>query len=64
MDELSFITKREPFLCASVIDGTPTYTSEASHRELMRQPARVQFHCAEILYGTHKIARGPRTVDS
>ena len=64
MDECSFITKKEPFLCASVIYGTPTYTSEASHRELMRQPARVQFHCAKILYGTHKIARSPRTVDS
>ena len=64
MDELSFITKREPFLCASVIDGTPTYTSEASHRELMRQPARVQFHCAKILHGTQMKARSPRTVDS
>ena len=62
MDEFSFITKREPFLCASVIDGTPT--SEASHRELMRQPARVQFHCAKILHGTQRIARCLRTVDS
>ena len=62
MDEFSFITKREPFLCASVIDGTPT--SEASHRELMRQPARVQFHCAKILHGTQRRARSPRTVDS
>ena len=52
MDEFSFITKREPFLCASVIDGTPT--SEASHRELMRQPARVLLHCAKVIQEPEK----------
>ena len=34
------------------------------HGELMRQPAKVLFLCAEMIYGTHKNPLRLRTVDS
>ena len=48
--------------CSSVRDyiRNPKHTSDSSHRGLMRQPARVLFHCAKIAYGTLQGLQGAR----
>ena len=40
-----------------------TNTSSSLHGGLMRQPTRVVFHCAKIIYGSQTNPYGPRTVD-
>ena len=65
----SHVCVGSPFLCnlfhrAQMIYGTPQEAFTSAHSGLMRQPAKVMFHCAEIIYGTRNIPLGPRTVDS
>ena len=52
------------FLCARCYIRNPRQSPHSPHRGLMRQPARVLFHCAKIVYGTQENPWSPRTVDS
>ena len=51
-------------LCARCYIRNPRQSPQSPHRGLMRQPARVLFHCAKIVYGTQENPWSPRTVDS